>query len=121
MLPCFRCLFLFLVSVLIRRICIQKIKPKLVNFSFFCFFFGTESVVKEQKVKEERKKEKMVETGNHNHNHNHQPPPQQPPPGPALPLGAARGPAFPPSEQLLQLHYCIHSNPSWREWFSSCL
>lgn len=53
----------------------------------------------------------MVETGNHNH----QPPPPQPPPGPALPLGAARGPAFPPSEQLLQLHYCIHSNPSWPE------
>lgn len=53
----------------------------------------------------------MVETGNHNH----QPPPPQPPPGPALPLGAARGPAYPPAEQLLQLHYCIHSNPSWRQ------
>ncbi|KAI5656172.1 hypothetical protein M9H77_24965 [Catharanthus roseus] len=53
----------------------------------------------------------MVETAG---NHNHQPPAApQPPPGPAPPLGAARGPAFPPAEQLLQLHYCIHSNPAW--------
>ncbi|XP_059633375.1 nucleobase-ascorbate transporter 3 [Cornus florida] len=49
----------------------------------------------------------MVETANHHH---------QPPPSravPSLPLGAAKGPIFPPNEQLLQLHYCIHSNPSW--------
>ncbi|KAL6572301.1 N-terminal acetyltransferase [Orobanche minor] len=55
----------------------------------------------------------MVETGSHNHHHqtpsNHAPPP----PAVAPPLGSARGPLFPPSEQLLQLHYCIHSNPSW--------
>ncbi|KAL6548861.1 N-terminal acetyltransferase [Orobanche hederae] len=55
----------------------------------------------------------MVETGTHNHHHqtpsNHAPPP----PAVAPPLGSARGPLFPPSEQLLQLHYCIHSNPSW--------
>ncbi|XP_075480927.1 nucleobase-ascorbate transporter 3-like [Primulina tabacum] len=53
----------------------------------------------------------MVETGHHHH---HQPPPSQPPP-PAVvapPLGSARGPLFPPAEQLLQLNYCIHSNPS---------
>ncbi|KAL6951889.1 hypothetical protein U1Q18_048020, partial [Sarracenia purpurea var. burkii] len=57
----------------------------------------------------------MVETGNHHH----QPPPNQmappPPPPRQLPLGAARGPSFPPNEQLLQLHYCIHSNPSWHQ------
>ncbi|KAH7848616.1 hypothetical protein Vadar_005170 [Vaccinium darrowii] len=53
----------------------------------------------------------MVETANHQH---------QPPPNPVLappplqqPLGAGRGPVYGPSEQLLQLHYCIHSNPSW--------
>ncbi|KAK3039366.1 hypothetical protein RJ639_027615 [Escallonia herrerae] len=51
----------------------------------------------------------MVETANHQH----QPPPAQVAPPPPLPLGSARGPVFPPSEQLLQLHYCIHSNPSW--------
>ncbi|GMH04061.1 hypothetical protein Nepgr_005900 [Nepenthes gracilis] len=50
----------------------------------------------------------MVETGNH------QPPPGlAPPPVPQLPLGAPRGPFFPPQEQLLHLNYCIHSNPSW--------
>ncbi|XP_073059505.1 nucleobase-ascorbate transporter 3-like [Primulina eburnea] len=56
----------------------------------------------------------MVETGNHHHHH-HQPPPSQPPP-PAVvapPLGSTRGPLFPPAEQLLQLNYCIHSNPSF--------
>ncbi|KAF4390359.1 nucleobase-ascorbate transporter 3 [Cannabis sativa] len=53
---------------------------------------------------------------NHNHNHNHQQPPPQvvaPPMAPSLPLGAARGPTWVPAEQLQQLHYCIHSNPSW--------
>ncbi|KAG9148100.1 hypothetical protein Leryth_003671 [Lithospermum erythrorhizon] len=58
----------------------------------------------------------MVETGNHNHDHHHhQPPPPQAaqPPPMAMPMGAARGPTFPPAEQLLQLNYCIHSNPSW--------
>ncbi|KAK6160751.1 hypothetical protein DH2020_004132 [Rehmannia glutinosa] len=60
----------------------------------------------------------MVETANHNHNHHHHhtPPNQAAPPpstGVAPPLGSARGPFFPPAEQLLQLHYCIHSNPSW--------
>lgn len=53
----------------------------------------------------------MVETANHNHR---QPPSHMPPPPVALPpLGSARGPLYPPAEQLLQLHYCIHSNPSW--------
>ncbi|XP_061355969.1 nucleobase-ascorbate transporter 3 [Gastrolobium bilobum] len=50
--------------------------------------------------------------------HNHQAPPSAPapPPGPPPPnLGLSRGPTFPPAEQLLQLHYCIHSNPSWPE------
>lgn len=50
----------------------------------------------------------MVET-------NHQPPPTQGHPPLAQPLGSARGPAFPPAEQLLQLDYCIHSNPSWHQ------
>ncbi|KAI3673116.1 hypothetical protein L6452_39230 [Arctium lappa] len=51
----------------------------------------------------------MVENGHHHH------PPVAAPPMPTIqqPLGAARGPAFPPSEQLLHLNYCIHSNPSW--------
>ncbi|XP_031119140.1 nucleobase-ascorbate transporter 3-like [Ipomoea triloba] len=55
----------------------------------------------------------MGETGHHHHHH---PPPPQgipPPPPPVMPLGAARGPVYPPAEQLLHLHYCIHSNPSW--------
>ncbi|GAB2246801.1 hypothetical protein Droror1_Dr00006683 [Drosera rotundifolia] len=49
----------------------------------------------------------MVETGHH------RPPPGEGAPPPLPPLGAARGPLFPPQEQLLHLHYCIHSNPSW--------
>ncbi|KAL1353809.1 hypothetical protein HN51_042423 [Arachis hypogaea] len=54
----------------------------------------------------------------HHHHHNHQAPPpvQAPPPGPPPPnLGLSRGPIWQPAEQLLQLHYCIHSNPSWPE------
>lgn len=47
---------------------------------------------------------------------NHQPPPPAqvatPPPMP-LPLGASRGPTWVPAEQLHELRYCIHSNPSW--------
>ncbi|PNY14137.1 nucleobase-ascorbate transporter 3-like protein [Trifolium pratense] len=45
---------------------------------------------------------------------NHQAPPsaQAPPP---QNLGLSRGPTWVPAEQLLQLHYCIHSNPSWPE------
>ncbi|XP_043709012.1 nucleobase-ascorbate transporter 3-like [Telopea speciosissima] len=40
-----------------------------------------------------------------------QQPPQVVPPPPLV-----AGPrAFPPAEQLHQLHYCIHSNPSWPE------
>ncbi|KAI4336939.1 hypothetical protein L6164_015408 [Bauhinia variegata] len=49
----------------------------------------------------------MGETGNH------QPPPPAGPPPPNLAL--SRGPTWAPAEQLLQLHYCIHSNPSWPE------
>ncbi|KAK1433525.1 hypothetical protein QVD17_10436 [Tagetes erecta] len=51
-------------------------------------------------------------------NEHQQPPaPAPPPPPPAVqqPLGSARGPAYPPAEQLLQLNYCIHSNPSWAQ------
>ncbi|KAM7279764.1 hypothetical protein ACFE04_006898 [Oxalis oulophora] len=55
----------------------------------------------------------MVETSNH------QPPPPPghvvaPPPGPQS-LAFSRGPTWTPAEQLLQLQYCIHSNPSWPE------
>lgn len=50
----------------------------------------------------------MVENG-----HQYPPAAVAPPPTIHQPLGAARGPAFPPAEQLLQLNYCIHSNPSW--------
>ncbi|RAL40509.1 hypothetical protein DM860_006579 [Cuscuta australis] len=50
--------------------------------------------------------------------HSHQPPqPEAARPPPVMPLGAARGPIYPPAEQLLQLHYCIHSNPSWPQTF----
>ncbi|CAH9111252.1 unnamed protein product [Cuscuta epithymum] len=54
----------------------------------------------------------MGETGNHNH---HAPPTEAAAGQPAvmMPLGAARGPVYPPADQLLQLNYCIHSNPSW--------
>ncbi|KAL8216153.1 hypothetical protein R6Q57_022990 [Mikania cordata] len=54
----------------------------------------------------------MVENGHHHHHHH---PPETAPPPPTIhqPLGAARGPAYPPAEQLTQLSYCIHSNPSW--------
>ncbi|KAG4964897.1 hypothetical protein GLYMA_14G079400v4 [Glycine max] len=47
--------------------------------------------------------------------HNHPPPPvQAPPAGPPPPnLALSRGPVWHPAEQLSQLHYCIHSNPSW--------
>ncbi|PSR99732.1 Nucleobase-ascorbate transporter like [Actinidia chinensis var. chinensis] len=52
----------------------------------------------------------MVEAANHHH----QPPPIAVAPRPmGGPLGGARGPVYPPAEQLHQLHYCIHSNPSW--------
>ncbi|XVF63978.1 hypothetical protein PTKIN_Ptkin09bG0130100 [Pterospermum kingtungense] len=47
-------------------------------------------------------------------NHHHPPPPQgaaPPPPPPNLAL--SRGPTWTPAEQLHQLQYCIHSNPSW--------
>ncbi|EXB38630.1 Nucleobase-ascorbate transporter 3 [Morus notabilis] len=47
---------------------------------------------------------------------NHQPPPSaqmMPPPPQPLPLGGVRGPTWVPAEQLQQLNYCIHSNPSW--------
>ncbi|XP_004499100.1 nucleobase-ascorbate transporter 3 [Cicer arietinum] len=49
--------------------------------------------------------------------HHHAPPSAQaPPPGPPPQnLGLSRGPTWTPAEQLLQLHYCIHSNPSWPE------
>ncbi|CAN6582721.1 unnamed protein product [Malus baccata var. baccata] len=34
-----------------------------------------------------------------------------------MPLGAAKGPIWTPTEQLHNLQYCIHSNPSWPETF----
>ncbi|KAM7278244.1 hypothetical protein ACFE04_005378 [Oxalis oulophora] len=54
----------------------------------------------------------MVETSNH------QPPPPPghvvaPTPGPQS-LTFSRGPTWTPAEQLIELQYCIHSNPSWR-------
>lgn len=57
----------------------------------------------------------MEKPNHHQHEHQHQHPPvtHQPPPVIFPPLGAARGPSFPPNEQLVQLNYCIHSNPSW--------
>ncbi|XP_057973349.1 nucleobase-ascorbate transporter 3 [Malania oleifera] len=54
----------------------------------------------------------MVETGNH-----YPAQPAQVAAPPPRPLGMARGPVFPPAEQLHHLHYCIHSNPSWPEAF----
>lgn len=60
----------------------------------------------------------MVETGNHQHHHptpGHTAGPPPPPPGSHLPMGAAKGPVYPPQEQLTNLHYCIHSNPSWHQ------
>lgn len=52
---------------------------------------------------------------------NHQPPPvaapQAAPPAPHH-LAVSRGPTWTPVEQLQHLHYCIHSNPSWRKHLS---
>ncbi|GMI90648.1 pigment defective embryo 135, nucleobase ascorbate transporter 3 [Hibiscus trionum] len=47
--------------------------------------------------------------------HHHPPPPQVVAPPPAAPpnLALSRGPTWAPAEQLHQLQYCIHSNPSW--------
>ncbi|KAJ6954995.1 hypothetical protein NC652_006439 [Populus alba x Populus x berolinensis] len=50
------------------------------------------------------------------HNHQQPPPPQAAaaaPPPPSFAL--SRGPTWTPAEQLQQLQYCIHSNPSWLE------
>ncbi|XP_073263506.1 nucleobase-ascorbate transporter 3 isoform X2 [Populus alba] len=50
------------------------------------------------------------------HNHQQPPPPQAAaaaPPPPSFAL--SRGPTWTPAEQLQQLQYCIHSNPSWPE------
>ncbi|XP_065882152.1 nucleobase-ascorbate transporter 3 [Euphorbia lathyris] len=52
--------------------------------------------------------------------HDHQPHPPQAAPAAAVPypppnLGLSRGPTWTPAEQLQQLQYCIHSNPSWPE------
>ncbi|TKY57769.1 Nucleobase-ascorbate transporter 3 [Spatholobus suberectus] len=48
--------------------------------------------------------------------HQAPPPVHAPPAGPPPPnLALSRGPVWNPAEQLLQLHYCIHSNPSWPE------
>ncbi|KAK1395737.1 Nucleobase-ascorbate transporter 3 [Heracleum sosnowskyi] len=57
----------------------------------------------------------MEKPNHHQHEHQHQHPPvtHLQPPVIIPPLGAARGPSFPPNEQLVQLNYCIHSNPSW--------
>ncbi|CAL1410852.1 unnamed protein product [Linum trigynum] len=57
----------------------------------------------------------MVETGHgHNHGHNHTPSAPQQPAGPPA-MAVSRGPIWTPAEQLQQLQYCIHSNPSWPE------
>ncbi|KAJ0086134.1 hypothetical protein Patl1_09036 [Pistacia atlantica] len=52
----------------------------------------------------------MVETANHQHA---LPAQSAPPPRPPTSLAVARGPTWTPAEQLQQLQYCIHSNPSW--------
>lgn len=49
--------------------------------------------------------------------HSHQTPPPPPVRPQQGPLGGARGPIWAPAEQLLQLQFCIHSNPSWPETF----
>ncbi|MBA0868493.1 hypothetical protein Goshw_014539, partial [Gossypium schwendimanii] len=50
-----------------------------------------------------------------NHQHHHPPPPQvvAPPAAPPPNFALSRGPTWTPAEQLHQLQYCIHSNPSW--------
>ncbi|XP_068312325.1 nucleobase-ascorbate transporter 3-like [Pyrus communis] len=45
------------------------------------------------------------------------PPPQVVARPSQMPLGAAKGPIWTPTEQLHHLQYCIHSNPSWPETF----
>ncbi|MCL7031560.1 hypothetical protein MKW94_020941, partial [Papaver nudicaule] len=66
----------------------------------------------------------MGET-NHVHDHHHHTPPPiigVPPMsvglgGPPPPLSGPRGTMYTPEEQLHQLTFCIHSNPSWPEMF----
>ncbi|KAL1190109.1 Nucleobase-ascorbate transporter 3 [Cardamine amara subsp. amara] len=55
----------------------------------------------------------MVETGHHQHQHQPAPAVVGPPMFPSMALPT--GPNWPPAEQLHQLQYCIHSNPSWHE------
>ncbi|XP_044511243.1 nucleobase-ascorbate transporter 3-like [Mangifera indica] len=52
----------------------------------------------------------MVETANPERT-----PPALPAPPPPIPLALSRGPTWTPAEQLQQLQYCIHSNPSWAQ------
>ena len=64
---------------------------------------------------EQARKKKGKKMGETAHNHQQPPPPQAAaaaPPPPSLAL--SRGPTWTPAEQLQQLQYCIHSNPSWR-------
>ncbi|KAK3231480.1 hypothetical protein Dsin_003361 [Dipteronia sinensis] len=61
----------------------------------------------------------MGETANHQHQHQHQPPTQMVAPPPLAPpsMAVSKGPTWQPNEQLQQLQYCIHSNPSWPQAF----
>ncbi|OVA10506.1 Reticulon [Macleaya cordata] len=57
----------------------------------------------------------MVETNHHHHHHS--PPPVGVPPAAPPPFSGPRGAVYTPAEQLHQLNFCIHSNPSWPEMF----
>ncbi|KAK0575582.1 hypothetical protein LWI29_003220 [Acer saccharum] len=63
----------------------------------------------------------MGETANHQHQHQHQhgPPAQMVAAPPSAPpaMAVSKGPTWAPNEQLQQLQYCIHSNPSWPQAF----
>lgn len=107
---------LYLQYILLSFLCFKDTPfiqhKKRLYFHFPAFLFITHKL----KPKYSSKTLSFSEKKKMGEEHHHAPPPvQAPPAGPPPPnLALSRGPVWNPAEQLLQLHYCIHSNPSWR-------